>query len=106
MPPTPQQLEVALNALTDDAGIWNNVSKDLGAAKQAASDLDLTALHFSYIGDKLGMTELYRKIQEKMVRLLGEGEQHDAEVASALIAVRTTYEQEEQEGVHRMKGVW
>lgn len=105
-PPDKDILAAALGALRDDAKTWDSISQDLESAKRTAERLDLDALHFSYIADKLGLTTLYKEIQDKMVRLLGEGAANDKSVAEALLKSAATYEQEEKDGVHRIKGVW
>ena len=106
MAPTPDQYSAALAALRDDATQWTSCADDLAAAKSAADGLDLTALHFSYLADQLGVTRLYADFQAKMVRLLGEGEETSRGVADALLASAQTYQQEEESGVHRMNDVW
>jgi hypothetical protein len=106
MAPTPDQYNVALAALRDDATQWQGCSDDLKAAKATADSLDLEALHFSYIADKLGVTQSYTEFQNKMVRLLGEGETMTASVASALLESAQTYQDEEESGIHRMNNVW
>lgn len=106
MAPTPDQYEAALDALRDDAEKWEQCGSDLGAAKTTAEGLDLEALHFSYIADKLGVTALYQQFQAKMVGLLGEGQTMSGNVATALRNSAQTYQQEEEAGVHRMNDVW
>lgn len=106
MAPTPDQYSVALAALRDDATQWQGCSDELKAAKATADSLDLEALHFSYIADKLGVTQIYTDFQNKMVRLLGEGEAMSAGVASALLKSAQTYQDEEESGIHRMNNVW
>lgn len=106
MAPTPDQYAVALAALRDDATQWQGCSDDLKAAKSTADSLDLEALHFSYIADKLGVTQTYTDFQNKMVRLIGEGETMTSGVASALLASAQTYQDEEESGIHRMNNVW
>jgi len=106
MAPTPDQYQVALAALRDDATQWQGCSDDLAAAKSTADGLDLEALHFSYVADKLGVTQLYKDFQTKMVRLLGEGETMNAAVAAALLKSAQTYQAEEESGVHRLNNVW
>jgi hypothetical protein len=106
MAPTPDQYSLALAALRDDATQWTSCADDLAAAKSSADGLDLEALHFSYIADKCGVTQLYADFQAKMVRLLGEGEQMSRGVAEALLASAQTYQREEEAGVHRMNNVW
>ena len=106
MAPTPEQYSVALKALRDDADKWDHCAADLGAAKGTASNLNLEALHFSYIADKLGVTALYHQFQAKMVGLLGEGQTMSTSVAAALRNSAQTYQQEEEAGVHRMNKIW
>ncbi len=106
MAPTPDQYNVALAALHDDAKQWTSCADDLAAAKSTADGLDLEALHFSYIADKCGVTQLYADFQSKFVRLLGEGETTCRGVADALLASAQTYQREEEAGVHRLNNVW
>jgi hypothetical protein len=102
----PRGYDVALAALRDDAKVWADVAADLSAAEQTARSLTLNAVHFSYVADKLGMTKLYEQFQTKLYTLLNEGAANDNSVSDALIKAAATYEQEEREGVHRLKGVW
>ena len=106
MAPTPEQYQVALQALRDDADVWDHCAADLGTAKSTADGLDLEALHFSYVADKLGVTAMYQQIQTKLVGLLGEGQTMSANVATALRNSAQTYQAEEESGVHRMNNVW
>ncbi len=106
MAPTPDQYQVALQALRNDADRWEQCAADLGAAKGTADGLNLEALHFSYVADKLGVTALYRQFQTKMSGLLGEGQTTSVAVATALRESAQTYQAEEEAGVHRMNNVW
>jgi hypothetical protein len=104
--PKPEVLEAALSALRSDSDVWASLADDLTAAKEKAEGLSLEAKHFSYIADQFGMTAEYKKFQDKLARLLGEGAANGYSVATQLMRAAVTYEQEEREGVHRMKGVW
>jgi hypothetical protein len=106
MAPTQDQYQVALQALRNDADKWEQCGTDLGAAKSTADGLDLEALHFSYVADKLGVTALYQQFQAKMVGLMTEGQTMSANVATALRNSAQTYQNEEESGVHRMNDVW
>jgi hypothetical protein len=106
MAPTPDQYKVALEALRSDAKQWTGCADDLAAAKSTADNLDLSALHFSYIADKLGVTQIYTDFQNKMVRLIGEGDTTCRSVAGALEKSAQTYEAEETAGVHKYNKVW
>lgn len=106
MAPTKDEYRVALEALRNDATQWEGCADDLATAKSTADGLDLEALHFSYIADKCGVTQLYKEFQDKMVRLLGEGETMCRGVSDSLEAAAQTYQQEEEAGIHRMNNVW
>ena len=106
MAPTTDQYTAALKALRGDADKWDTCATELGAAKSTAESLDLEALHFSYVADKLGVTALYQQFQNKIAGLLGEGQTMSANVATALRNSAQTYQQEEESGVHRMNNVW
>jgi hypothetical protein len=106
MAPTQDQYEVALGALREDADTWELCAADLEAAKATAESLDLAALHFSYVADKLGITSIYGDFQRKLARLLDEGRVMSTGVAAALRASARTYQEEEDAGVHRMNNVW
>ncbi|OLF05801.1 hypothetical protein [Actinophytocola xanthii] len=106
MAPTQDQYEVALGALRADADTWEQCAADLDAAKGTAGGLDLEALHFSYVADKLGVTAIYQQFQDKLVRLLDEGRTMSTAVAAALRASAQTYQEEEEAGVHRMNNIW
>lgn len=106
MAPTPEQYKAALDALRDDATQWEACANDLVAAKTTADDLDLQALHFSYVADKLGVTQLYTDFQNRMTRVLGEGDVMCRGVAESLRKAAQTYQEEEEAGVHRMNGIW
>jgi hypothetical protein len=106
VPPNEQQVKAAIQALRTDAGTWDDASDDLRAAAQVAARLELSALHFSYLADKLGLTEVYQQLQERLVLLLGEGSQNLTALAGALRAAADGYEQDETNTVHRMTGIY
>jgi hypothetical protein len=59
MPPNDQQIKAAIEALRADASTWSVASDDLREAARVGARLELSPLHFSYIGDKIGLTEVY-----------------------------------------------
>ena len=60
MPPTEQQIQVAIQALREDAGTWAAGKDQLVNAAAVAARLELSALHFSYLGDQFGLAEVYQ----------------------------------------------
>lgn len=106
MPPSDQQIKAAIEALRADASTWNAASDDLREAARVGARLELSPLHFSYIGDKIGLTEVYQQLQDKLVRLLGEGADNLTALAGALRTAADGYEQDEHDAVHRATGIY
>lgn len=99
-------VEVALEALRNDANDrWDKTADALDEAHSTAKGLKCTT-EFSFMGEALGVTEKYNKYQELLATLAKEGKEHSAEVADELRAAADTYEQEEEDGVHKMNNVW
>jgi hypothetical protein len=106
MPPNDQQVKAAIEALRKDAGTWDAGSDELRAAAGVAARLELSALHFSYLADKLGLTEVYQQLQQRLCQLLNEGGDNFTALAGALRAAADGYEQDEINTVHRMTGIY
>jgi len=105
-PPNEQQVKAAIGALRQDASKWDAGAAELRDAAGAAGQLALSALHFSYLGDKLGLTETYQQLQMRLYRLLNEGAENLNDLAGALRAAADGYEQDEINTVHRMTGIY
>ena len=71
--PDPQQIAAALDAMRGDATMWHEMAGEMRTAAAVADRLDLTKLHFSKLGDMLGMVDLYRDVQDRMVQLINQG---------------------------------
>lgn len=106
MAPTGQQIKVAIEALRKDASTWDAASDDLREAARVGARLDLSPLHFSYIGDKLGLTEVYQQLQQRVCRLLTEGVDNFTAMAAALRSAADGYEQDERDAVHRLTDIY
>ena len=105
-PPDKQQVKAAIGALRKDASTWDEGAAELRDAAGAAGQLQLSALHFSYLADQLGLTETYQQLQIRLYRLLNEGADNLNELAAALRAAADGYEQDEANTVHRMTGIY
>ena len=106
MPPSEQKIKASIAALRQDAAMWDSSADQLRQAAAVAARLELAALHFSYIGDKVGMVAMYRELQDRLFRLLNEGGAAFDSLASALRSAADGYEQDEINGVHRMKNIY
>ena len=52
-------------------------------AARVGARLELGALHFSYLGDMVGLTDIYQQLEDKLCRLLGEGANNFTALAAA-----------------------
>ncbi|PKW18483.1 type VII secretion target [Saccharopolyspora spinosa] len=105
-PPSQSEIKVALEALRSDATVWANAAGTVSDPKSAAENLKLDSAQFSYIADKIGVTDGYREIQEKIAGLLAEAEQNFTSIADALRACADTYQREDEAGVHALNNVY
>ena len=104
--PTSQQISAALDAMRQDANMWKDMAGQMRDAAGVADRLDLTKLHFSKLGEMLGMVDLYRDAQDRMVRLMQQGADNFDATATALTTAANGYEQDEQNNVHRFTGIY
>jgi len=104
--PSPQQVDVAIQALRDDAQKWRAAAGELEIAARVAAEMDFQAFHFSYIGDKIGVTDAYRMLQDKLIDLLNGGAANFRSVAQALNISANGYQEDDRNAEHRLKNVW
>ncbi|GAA2635272.1 hypothetical protein [Paractinoplanes durhamensis] len=104
--PTPQEVSVAVQALRTDARTWGETADELAAARDAAIPLGLQKFHFSFVGDKAGLTEVYAGIQEKIIQLLGEGSTQLEALSAALTGAANDYERSDNDAYRRAHHVY
>jgi hypothetical protein len=104
--PSNEQVRVAIESLRQDAAMWTGMASELREAGRVADRLDLQALHFSYIADKLGMTELYHDLQNLMGQYLAQGAENFDSLAQALRSAADGYEEDERNAVHRIRTIY
>lgn len=97
-------LEVALDALTDDAAIWEDASGTLEDAASAAGGLGLTHGQFSFAGGTVAAT--YEELRSRVQTLLEDGAGKLDDGAAQLRQVRTTYEGSDEASKDSLDGVW
>lgn len=101
LPPL-SETEMDLDMMLLDARRWREAAEDLKAAQETAQNLVLTAWDFSFLADQQGATEVYRKVQQKLTRLLAEGHQVMAEMGDRLEGVVDAAETTEAENRARL----
>jgi len=104
--PTAQQVSVAVQALRTDAGTWAEASDKLTGARTAGMPLGLQKFHFSFVGDKAGLTQVYAEIQDKIIRLLGEGAAELDALSAALATAANEYERSDNDAYRRQHHIY
>jgi hypothetical protein len=99
-------LKVAIEALHDDADMWNRVADTTAAAASAAEALTLSESELSWASRPTGLLESYEEIRAKVARLLDEGTTNFHAMAEWLIRVANAYQTNEDEATRRFQGVW
>ncbi|RAO08409.1 hypothetical protein GUI43_04058 [Micromonospora noduli] len=105
-PPSPQKLTVSIGKLREDAAVWDDAGDIMRDAAQVAARLELAALHFSYIGDQIGLVDVYQQLQDRLIRLLTEGSHTFETIAMSLRHAADGYERDEADGVHRLNNIY
>jgi hypothetical protein len=99
--PTPEQVTVAVQAMRTDAATWRDAAGKLTGAQHAGLPLALQEFHFSFIGDKAGLTHVYAQLKDKITRLLGEGATELEALSQALTTAANQYEQSDNDAYRR-----
>lgn len=98
--------EVALRALATDATMWDETSSVLLTASTSAWDQNLGTSELSWAADVVGLTTTYCLLQSKVAALLSEGSTETANIASTLLAIKKSYEDNEQRAESAYRGAW
>ena len=99
-------LEASLDALRDDAKVWDGVSDVLGGARSSCGSLTLTAHELTGMADRAGLVDLYEQVRAMVVELLGEGSTSADAIADALLDVRRQYQDDDRAARERLAGAW
>jgi len=106
MAPSKETVEVAIQALRDDAQVWRFGGGELDTAAARASSYAFAPADFSYLGEVIGLSDKYRAVQQKLVAVLNEGAAHFRSIANALNSAADQYQADERNAVHLTKNVW
>ncbi|MFC0528524.1 hypothetical protein [Phytohabitans kaempferiae] len=106
MPPTDEEIRVALAALRSDAAQWREWAGTLARASTVVDQLDLSVNDMCALSGVVGLPETYSALRHHAQVLAAQGMLRFAEVADALTAAAEGYERDERDAVHRLRGVW
>jgi hypothetical protein len=103
MPPTPQEVQVATDALRAEASVWLHHSDQMHAIAHNAEGLRMGRL-------EAGLFQLvvsaYDAAADQVTARCREGQQRMAEIATTLRHVADTYDAEERDNVHRFTNLY
>lgn len=106
MPPTDEEIRVAIAALRSDAAEWRAWAGVLARASTVVDQLHLSVDDMSALSVVVSLPEMYGELRRRAHTLAAQGEARFTEVAGALVAAADGYERDERHAVHRLRGVW
>lgn len=106
MPPTDEEIRVAIAALRSDAAQWRGWADTLDRASTVVDELHLTVNEMCALSGVVGLPSIYAALCHRAQTLATQGSQRFADVAGALVAAADGYEQDERDAIHRLRGVW
>lgn len=102
--PSHSEIHVALAELRSDATHWMRTSDKLRAAAGRADAQRLDPATFSFAGQDVAAA--YEALRAKLASLLTGGADVAVATAQALAASADAYEAEENQNVHRLRGIY
>jgi hypothetical protein len=99
-------LKASIDALRDDAGVWDQVSAATSGAGTAAGTLGLTETSMSFAASRTGLLDTYNALTDRVAGLLAEGGDVQYRLAGALDRVATDYEASDERAAAKYRGVW
>ncbi|MGN9912933.1 hypothetical protein ACTMTJ_35890 [Phytohabitans sp. LJ34] len=106
MPPTDEEIRVAIAALRSDADDWREWAGTLARASTVVDELGLSVSDMCALSAVVGLPEAYATLRHHAHMLAVQGSLRFAEVADALAEAADGYERDERDAVHRLRGVW
>jgi len=101
----PDRVTVALTDMRIAAEQWRQIAAGMAEAAHAAGRLGLSAVELSFIANMLGMVDLYRQTQDRMLALLGEAERAHEWLALALESAAEAYYVYDVDSAHRLRQI-
>lgn len=99
-------MQVALEALAQDAATWQDTSASLGGAASAVAGLTLTAAQLSWASQDSGLEATYEEIRLRVHQLLEQGSAETQAIGTTLLEVKQTYESTDSAASGQLEGLW
>jgi hypothetical protein len=99
-------MQAGFEALTSEAGEWDDTSQVLSDAASTVSGLQLSAAQFSFICFMTGVDDSYSQARQHVEDVLRAGARETGKLADALREVRRDFESTDQSVVAEVESVW
>lgn len=99
-------MQAEFEALTSEAGEWDDTSDALSDAAQTVAGLQLTSAQLSFVSLMTGVDVSYAQARQHVEDVLRAGAQQATAIASALRGVRADFESSDQGVVDAVRGLW
>lgn len=99
-------LKTAIDALRNDAAVWDEISGVTAGAGTAAGLLGLTETTMSFAAGRTGLLDTYNLLNDRVAALLEDGSAVQHKLAVTLDQVAAAYEASDQRAAAQFKGVW
>jgi hypothetical protein len=106
VPPTDEEIRVAIAALRSDADDWREWAGTLRRVSTVVDQLGLSVNDMCALSAVVDLPETYAALRRQARMLAVQGELRFTDVADALVAAAEGYERDERNAVHRLRGVW
>jgi hypothetical protein len=106
VPPPPQQVTAAIDAIREDAKMWYDMAETVNTARRAAEGLGLGESQLSWASNDTGLLASYHAIHQKILTLLSEADANLQSQGLALNSAANGYERDEQNTLHQMRNIY
>ncbi len=91
-------------ALGKDAATWDGVATELETVKSSVQSIEVNRGAFSFAA--MDVADTYAEVRQRVIDLLVAGAGEATGASTALSAIRTTLEANEQAAVEEFGGMW
>jgi hypothetical protein len=95
-----------LAALRSDAATWDGAADGLNGPGSAVGGLALTPADISVYAADQGLDRTYHEACTKLGEVLKQASENFRNIAGALRESADTYQREDEQGMHRLKGIY
>lgn len=99
-------MQAGFEALSSEAGEWDDASTTLSTAAATASGLTLSSAQFSALASSTGVDSSYADARQFVQDVLEAGQRETKQIADALRAIRADFQSTDATVVAEVKKSW